>query len=95
MALRQAHGTEAFVPDPDLRIEWALRMIYYAEDKYYLKNNTYSSKLDDLGLKKSDFPEDLPDPVIESTRSAFESYFPSADGTPIWTIYQDGRIVKK
>jgi hypothetical protein len=33
--------------------------------------------------------------VIESSRSAFESYFPSADGDPIWTIYQDGRIIKK
>jgi hypothetical protein len=92
--LAAGKGTESFIPDPDLPIKWALRMIYYAEDKYYLINNTYSSKLEDLGLKKSDFPENLPVPVIESTRSAFESYFPSAEGT-IWTIYQDGRIVKK
>jgi hypothetical protein len=88
-------GSEAFVPDPDLQLKWALRMIYYAEDQYYLTNNTYSSTLEKLGLKKSDFPSDLPLPVIESTRSAFESYFPSADGGKIWTIYQDGRIVKK
>ena len=93
--LEAGHGTEAFVPDPDLELKWALRMIYYAEDNYYLKNNTYSSKLEDLGLKKSDFPKDFQDPVLESSRSAFESYFPSADGNPIWTIYQDGRIVKK
>ena len=62
---------------------------------YYLKNNTYSSNLEDLGLKKSDFPENLPAPVIESTRSAFESYFPRSDKKPAWTIYQDGRLVKK
>jgi hypothetical protein len=42
----------------------------------------------------SDVPENQPDPVIESTLSAFESYFPLAEG-PIWTIYQDGRIVEK
>jgi hypothetical protein len=89
------HGSEAFVPDPDLGLKWALRMIYYAEDRYYLTNNTYSSNLKEIGLKKSDFPKDLPAPVIESTRSAFESYFPSDGSTPVWTIYQDGKIVKK
>ena len=94
-AIEAGNGTEAFIPDPDLNIKWALRMIYYAEAKYYLENNTYSPRLEDLGLKKSDFPESLPFPVIESTRSCFESYFPSADGTTMWTIYQDGRIIKK
>jgi hypothetical protein len=94
-SLEAGHGTEAFIPDPDLQLKWALRMIYYAEDKYYLENNTYSSNLKELGLKKTDFPKELPVPVIESTRSSFESYFPSADEMPIWTIYQDGKIVKK
>jgi len=94
-AIEAGTGIEVFVPDPDLDLKWALRMIYYAEDKYYLKNNTYSSNLKDIGLKKSDFPENLSAPVIESTRSAFESYFPSSEENRIWTIYQDGRIVKK
>lgn len=93
--IEAGNGTEAFVPDPDLQLKWALRMIYYAEDNYYLKNNTYSSRLEDIGLKKSDFPKDMAPPVIESSRSAFEAYFPSADGNKIWTIYQDGRLVKK
>ena len=75
-------------------VKWALRKIYYAEYEYYLKYNTYSSCLDDLGLKKSDLSGNLSTPVIEATRSAFESYFPSADGAPVWTIYQDGRIAK-
>jgi hypothetical protein len=94
-SIEAGHGSEAFVPDPDLRVKWALRLIYYAEDKYYLENNTYSSSLKDLGLKSNVFPKELPVPVIEATRSAFESYFPSAEGTTIWTIYQDGRIIKK
>jgi hypothetical protein len=93
--LEAGKGTEAFIPDPDRELKWALRMIYYAEDGYYLKNNTYTSRLEDLGLKKSDFPKDLQNPVIESSRSAFESYYPSADANQIWTIYQDGRIIKK
>lgn len=88
-------GTEAFVPDPDFNLKWALRMIYYAEDAYYLKNNTYSPDISALGLKKSDFPDNLPAPLIETSRSAFESYFPTADKKPVWTIYQNGRLVKK
>ena len=94
-AMAAGNEEEAFIPDPDLHLKWALRMIYYAEAKYYLENNTYSPRLEDLGLKKSDFPENLPFPVIESTRSCFEAYFPSADAPAIWTIYQDGRIIKK
>ena len=94
-ALEAGHGSEAFIPDPDLRLKLALRMIYYAEDRYYLKYNTYTSNLKDLYLKKSDFPENLPVPVIESTRSAFEAYFPSSGEKVIWTVYQDGRLVKK
>jgi hypothetical protein len=85
-------GSEKFIPDPDLKLKWALRKIYYAENRYYMENNCYSSVLKDLGLSKSDFPEELPLPVIESTRSAFESYFPVATGNNAWTIYEDGRI---
>jgi hypothetical protein len=94
-SIEAGNGSESFIPDPDLHLKWALRMIYYAEDQYYLKNNTYSSSLADIGLRQADFPKNLPSPVIQLTRSAFECYFPLADGKPVWTIYQDGRIVKK
>lgn len=90
--LEAGQGSEEFVPDPDLKLKWALRKIYYAEHSYFIENNSYSSKLKDLGLSKSDFPGELPLPVIESTRSAFESYFPVATGNNAWTIYEDGRI---
>jgi hypothetical protein len=93
--LEAGRGSEKFIPDPDLKLKWALRKIYYAENRYYLLNNSYSSNLNDLGLSKSDFPEPLSMPVIESTRSAFESYFPAAARTPVWTIYQDGRLSKQ
>jgi hypothetical protein len=92
-SIESGAGTEAFIPDKDLELKWALRMIYYAEDAYYLKYNTYTSSLRDMGLKRSELPKNLPVPVIQFTRSVFESYFPDADGKPGWTIYQDGRIV--
>jgi hypothetical protein len=76
-------GTEAFIPDPDFDIKWALRLIYYAENEYYVKNKK-------LGLTTKDFPEGITAPVILATRSTFESYFPGSS----WTIYQDGKVIK-
>jgi hypothetical protein len=91
-AINAGAGSETFIPDPDFEVKWGLRVICYAENAYYLKNNTYTSSLEELGLKLSDFSDKLPAPVIQSTRSAFESYFPAPEKTPVWTIYQDGRI---
>jgi hypothetical protein len=86
-------GTEEFVTDKDLDKKWALRMVYYAENLYYIKNNTYSSSFKDIGLNQADFPKNLPVPVINSTRTTFESYIPSTNRSQVWTIYQDGKIV--
>jgi hypothetical protein len=94
-AIEAGKGTEAFVPDPDFNSKWALRMVYYAEEIYYKANNTYSSDLDRIGLKQSDFPQNVPVPVIQATRSAYEAYLPAEAGKPCWTIYQDGKVVKK
>jgi hypothetical protein len=87
-------GTEAFIPDPDLDLKWALRKIYYAESEYFRKNGTYSMSLPEIGLSLKDFPENSPGPVIFSTRTIFESYFPDK-GEKVWTIYNDGRITRQ
>lgn len=94
-SIEAGKGTEDFVPDKDLDLKWALRMIYYAENEYYKKYNTYSSSLKDIGLKQADFPGNFPAPVIQSTRSTFESFFPENDTVPVWTIYNNGRIIKR
>lgn len=86
-------GTESFVADKDLDKKWALRMVYYAENLYYIKNNTYSSSLKEIGLSQMDFPENQPVPVVNSTRTTFESYIPAENKNQVWTIYQDSRIV--
>jgi hypothetical protein len=86
-------GTEAFIPDKDLDLKWALRLVYYAESEYFTKNNTYSSSLAEIGLHLEDFPKNLSLPEIKSTRTTFESYYPATNPNPVWTIYQDGRIV--
>lgn len=86
-------GTEDFVPDQDFDLKWALRLIYYAENEYYIKNKKYSDNLTEIGLSMKDFPEGFANPVLMATRSAFEGYFPGEAGKG-WTIFQDGRLVK-
>lgn len=87
-------GNEAFIPDPDLDLKWALRLIYYAENEYFSKYGKYSSVLSDIGLSLKDFPQGFTEPVIQITRTTFESYFPDHKGSGSWTIYQDGKIIK-
>lgn len=84
---------EAFVPDPDRDLKRTLWVVYYAECNYFAKHNCYSSSLEDIGLKKSDFPDNIPLPVILSTTTTYEAFFQSTDNIRGWTIYQDGRIV--
>jgi hypothetical protein len=86
-------GTDEFITDADFDIKWALRMIYYAENEYFKKNNKYSASIEEIGLKPSDLPEGYSDPVIEVTRTTFESYFPGDKNG--WTIYHDGRIINR
>jgi len=86
-------GTEAFVPDKDFDLKWALRLVYYAEYEYFGKHETYSSKLSEIGLSESDFPKNLSLPVISATRTTFECSVPDSKQKQGWIIYQDGKII--
>ncbi|MFA6125903.1 MAG: carbohydrate-binding family 9-like protein [Bacteroidales bacterium] len=93
-SLSAGFGTESFIIDTDLDIKWLLRKVYYTEFEYFNKNHKYSESLEELGLNMADSPKSIAKPVIQTTRSTFESYIPSANGGPVWTIYQDGRLEK-
>lgn len=87
-------GEEAFIPDKDKDLKWALRLIYYAEKEYYARNKKYSASLSEIGLTMKDLPEGLTEPVIMATRTTFESFFPNDPTGKGWTIYNDGRIIR-
>lgn len=92
-SLEAGSDTGLFVRDRYADEKWALRMIYYAEAEYYKRYNAYSSRLKDLGLSKDDFSGLQCLPIINSTRTTFESYCSDEKGIQGWTIYNDGRIV--
>ncbi|MDR2888035.1 MAG: carbohydrate-binding family 9-like protein [Bacteroidales bacterium] len=81
-------GTEVFIPDPDFDAKWALRLIYYAESEFFKQNRKYAGSLQELGLSADDLPPGFDKPVIMTTRTAYECYFP---GSPL-TIYNDGKL---
>jgi len=72
-----------FIPDKDLDLKWALRMVYYAENEYFTKTGKYSSSFKDIGLAISDLPKILSFPVIHSTRTTFEVTFLLLNHNPV------------
>ena len=82
-------STDEFIPDPYFDMKWALRLVYYAQNEFFRKNQRYGKDLKELGLSASDFPAGLDKPVIMTTRTAYEVYYPDS---PL-TIYNDGKLV--
>lgn len=89
------NGNDVYIPDPDNDVKWALRMLYYRERAYYLKNNFYTSDLKALGLDEYKVQGKPFSPAIKMTFTMYEATFPGTDGKTAWHITQDGRIWKE
>ena len=88
-------GTDVYVPDPDNDVKWALRMLYYREQNYFIKNKMYTSDLKALGLENYMLNGKPFQPAIKMTFTMFEATLPGMDGKSTWHIVQDGRIWKE
>lgn len=88
-------GSDAYLPDADNDIKWALRMLYYREKAYFDKNNAYTSDMKALGLDSHQVNGKPFAPEIRMTFSVFEAVMPSHDGISNWHIMQDGKIWKQ
>ena len=85
-------GVDAYVPDADNDIKWALRMLYYREKDFFEKNNSYTSDMKVLGLDGYRLDGKPFNPALKMTFSLFEAIVPGHDGKTTWHIVQDGRI---
>lgn len=92
---KAGNGTDVYVPDPDNDVKWALRMLYYREQNYFIKNKSYSSDLKTLGLENYMLNGKPFQPAIKMTFTMFEATLPGMDGKSTWHIVQDGRIWKE
>ena len=84
-------GTEAFVEDPNERVKWALRRLYYRQRAFRARTGAYASALD--ALEVSDIRVDGLDfrPVMHAMPSLYEIVAPGFGGATVH-ITQDGRV---
>ncbi len=84
-------GTEAFVEDPNERVKWALRRLYYRQRDFRAAHGAYATSLD--LLKAADLRVDGIDfrPVMHGTPSLYEIVANGFKGTAAH-INQDGRV---
>lgn len=85
-------GTAAFVPGPDLKIQWALRELYYRQVEYKKLHQVYAS--DPAALKMNSITVDGKPfrPLIRTTASGYEATVPGTGGKSTWHLEQQGRI---
>jgi len=88
-------GTDAYLPDPDNDVKWALRMLYYRETAYFEANKSYTLDLKALRLDKYLVGGKPFLPSIKMTFSTWEAIFPGNNGKATWHIVNDGRIWKE
>jgi hypothetical protein len=84
-------GTDAFVEDPNERVKWALRRLYYRQRRFRDATRAYATTLD--ALHASDIRVDGVDfrPVLHATPSLYEITANGFDGA-VAHITQDGRV---
>jgi hypothetical protein len=85
------HGTERFVEDPNDRVKWALRRLYYRQRRYRDENGGYATTLaslnaSDIGVEGTEFH-----PVLQATPSRYEITASGFDRAVVH-ITEDGRV---
>jgi hypothetical protein len=84
-------AVDRLIEDPNERIKWALRRLYYRQRQYLAGNREYARSLD--ALRASEIRVDGVDfkPSMQVTSSFYEISTPGFEGTTVH-IAQDGRV---
>jgi hypothetical protein len=85
---------DIFVYNPEENVKWALRQVYYAEKKYFIKNKHYIPAIDKLDVSSFKLDGYNWPPEIQCTENQYEAIFSNIDGKIKWHISQDGRVWK-
>src|SRR3954447_7120846 len=81
--LSAGRGTEAFVENPNERVKWALRRLYYRQRRFQADNRGYATTLaalnaNDIRVEGLEFT-----PVLEGTASAYRISAPGFGGARV------------
>ncbi len=86
-------GTAEFIPDPDEKVKWNLRTIYYAQRNYASEKGTFASDINELyeyGYEKSEYI-----PCIFNKPFGYEAYLVSDKTNLLWTIDNSGKVYSR
>ena len=84
-------GMEEFRINPDEKIKWDLRLLYYKQKIYYASNGFYATSLEQLGVRENGSnSQSLP--KIETTSNMFEISLQANEENKSWHIRQDGLV---
>ena len=88
---KPAGSDEAFQDDPNDRVKWALRRLYYRERQYHAAHGRYTADL--AALDAGDIRVDgvVFRPAAQATSDLFEIAAPGANGATV-RIRSDGRV---
>src|SRR4051812_35879824 len=81
----------SFVDDPNERVKWALRRLYYRQRRYHAANGTYATALDSLNAPEIRVEGIAFKPTIDTTASTYEITAAGFDNA-IVHISNDGRV---
>lgn len=84
-------GTVSFVEDPNERVKWALRQLYYRQLDYRDANGHYAKQLSELGAGEITVDGIAFEPELQTTQSMYEITAPGANGTTVH-IRHDGKV---
>ncbi len=85
-------GKDKFNYNTDEDLKWELRNIYYAQNRYFLKNGTYAKKIKDLksvGFKTKALKYK---PKIKHNTDKYTISAKTANGQLTWNINSDGLV---
>jgi len=83
-------GTDAFVEDPNERVKWALRRLYYRQRRFRATNGRYADDLAALGQGDIRVEGFAFEPSMQATRELYEISAKGFGGVTVH-IRQDGR----
>jgi hypothetical protein len=88
-------GEDKFVYNSEENAKWALRLVYYEQNKYFDKNGKYTSDIKKLGLDLLKIDGYIWPPVIQITENRYEAFIKKIRSKEKWHISEDGRTWKK
>lgn len=84
-------GSVSFAEDPNERVKWALRRLYYRQHDYYDARGCYADDLTELDAGELSVGGIDFEPELQATQSTYEITTPGADGTTVH-IRHDGKV---